>query len=222
MRKPKNLAAHFWNEERGLTGMLIFIIANNFILSNYLQTNKLASYIIIVLWTVILLTGIVTLVKKRRNRLLLMAVPLLSIIIPFIPAFDTIPALSVAKLILELGIMSILIGMVWMKVFEDGEVTTHRIIGSIVAYLIFGNFFAKIYQYAFWHLPNSIQLPSAEALTDVTPATFIYFSYTTLTTTGFGDILPIHPLVRQAVIMEQLIGVLYPVVLIGRLVSLKK
>jgi hypothetical protein len=54
-----------------------------------------------------------------------------------------------------------------------------------------------------------------------TSAAFLYFSYTTLTTTGYGDFLPVSPLVRTLAIIEQLIGVLYPVILIGRLVSLK-
>jgi hypothetical protein len=49
---------------------------------------------------------------------------------------------------------------------------------------------------------------------------FLYFSFTTLTTTGYGEILPVHAVARTLVIIEQLIGVLYPVVLIGRLVSL--
>jgi hypothetical protein len=49
---------------------------------------------------------------------------------------------------------------------------------------------------------------------------FLYFSFTTLTTTGYGEILPAHTITRTLVIIEQLIGVLYPVVLIGRLVSL--
>lgn len=50
--------------------------------------------------------------------------------------------------------------------------------------------------------------------------TFLYFSFTTLTTTGFGDIIPSGHFTRGLVVLEQIIGVLYPVVLIGRLVSL--
>jgi hypothetical protein len=47
----------------------------------------------------------------------------------------------------------------------------------------------------------------------------MYFSYITLTTTGYGEVLPLHPFARSMVQLEALTGVLYPVVLIGRLVS---
>jgi hypothetical protein len=47
----------------------------------------------------------------------------------------------------------------------------------------------------------------------------MYFSYITITTTGFGEIVPLHPIARSLVQLEAIIGVLYPVILIGRLVS---
>ena len=44
---------------------------------------------------------------------------------------------------------------------------------------------------------------------------------TTLTTLGYGDILPLRPEARSLATLEALIGQLYPAVLIGRLVSLQ-
>jgi hypothetical protein len=48
----------------------------------------------------------------------------------------------------------------------------------------------------------------------------IYFSLTTLTTTGYGDILPVSAWARAFANVEQVIGVLYVAVLMGRLVGL--
>jgi hypothetical protein len=45
----------------------------------------------------------------------------------------------------------------------------------------------------------------------------IYFSFTALTTTGFGDITPVHPIARTLTMFEQLAGVLYVAILIARL-----
>jgi len=50
---------------------------------------------------------------------------------------------------------------------------------------------------------------------------FFYFSMVALTTVGFGDITAIHPIARSLVMMEALIGQLYPAILIARLVSLQ-
>jgi hypothetical protein len=50
---------------------------------------------------------------------------------------------------------------------------------------------------------------------------FGYFSFTTLATLGLGDILPISPLARSLVVLEALVGQLFPVILIARLASLE-
>jgi hypothetical protein len=47
----------------------------------------------------------------------------------------------------------------------------------------------------------------------------IYFSFVTLTSTGFGDIVPIHPLLRSLANVEAVIGQLYPATLIAALVT---
>jgi hypothetical protein len=46
-------------------------------------------------------------------------------------------------------------------------------------------------------------------------------SFVTLTTLGYGDIVAVHPTVRMLVILEGVVGQLYPAILIARLVSLQ-
>ncbi len=50
---------------------------------------------------------------------------------------------------------------------------------------------------------------------------FNYFSIVTLTTLGYGDITAVHPVARSVVMMEALLGQLYPAILIARLVTLQ-
>jgi hypothetical protein len=123
-------------------------------------------------------------------------------------------------LFVSISVLSLLIGMVLVKVFEGGSVTIHRIVGSIVVYMLLGDLWSSVYQFLYENVPGSFQIPAAYTETGVRASVFQYFSYTTLTTTGFGDILPVGTMARTLVIIEQLVGVLYPVVLIGRLVSL--
>jgi hypothetical protein len=54
-----------------------------------------------------------------------------------------------------------------------------------------------------------------------TTSNLIYFSFVTLTTVGYGDILPIHPVARSLCNLESIIGQLYPATLLARLVSLE-
>ena len=52
-------------------------------------------------------------------------------------------------------------------------------------------------------------------------AALLYFSFSTLTTLGYGDIVPLHPLARNLANLEAVIGQLYPATLLARLVSLE-
>ena len=48
----------------------------------------------------------------------------------------------------------------------------------------------------------------------------LYFSFGALTTSGSGELVAIHPVFRSTAALEAVIGQLYPVTLLGRLVSL--
>ena len=48
-----------------------------------------------------------------------------------------------------------------------------------------------------------------------------YFSFVTLTSTGYGDVFPVHPVARSLCNLETILGQLYPATLLARLVSLE-
>jgi len=59
-------------------------------------------------------------------------------------------------------------------------------------------------------------------LTDSFGATrLLYFSFATITTTGYGDIAPVHPLARSLANLEAVIGQLFPATLLARIVTLE-
>lgn len=53
------------------------------------------------------------------------------------------------------------------------------------------------------------------------PATMLYFSLTTLTTTGYGDIVPVDPFARSLANLESVLGPFYLAITIARLVTLE-
>jgi len=63
----------------------------------------------------------------------------------------------------------------------------------------------------------AVDLQSGQTQSDA----FYYFSIVTLTTLGYGDITAIHPVARSVVMIEALLGQLYPAILIARLVTLE-
>ena len=51
-------------------------------------------------------------------------------------------------------------------------------------------------------------------------ATLMYFSFTVLTSTGFGEITPVTRMARALIIIEQVLGVMYVAFLVARLANL--
>jgi hypothetical protein len=101
-------------------------------------------------------------------------------------------------------------------------VTAHRVRGAIALYLLIAMLFAFLYSFIEKLAPGAFTTPGGwSRAAGAYAETFYYFSIVTLTTVGFGDITPVHPFVRSLVMLEALIGQLYPAVLLARLVTLE-
>jgi hypothetical protein len=106
-------------------------------------------------------------------------------------------------------------------VFAPGKVTFHRIIGAILLYLNIGLIFVGLFSFVALLSPNAFNgLGPVQENFRIT-GNLIYFSFVTLTTTGYGDITPVHPYARGLANIEAIIGQLYPAILLARLVTLE-
>jgi len=108
-------------------------------------------------------------------------------------------------------------------VFAAGRVTPQRVLGAILLYLNIASLFSIAFSEIVSILPGAITT-SAGALLPIgagsRTAALTYFSLSTITTTGFGDLVPMHPLARSLANLESVIGQLYPATLLARLVTL--
>lgn len=104
-------------------------------------------------------------------------------------------------------------------VFAAGRVTVHRIIGAILLYMLVALVFSSLYLFIGATFPDAFVHMSI-ADTPRLGADVIYFSLTTLTSVGYGDIFPAHPIARSLCNLESICGQLYPAILLARLVSL--
>jgi hypothetical protein len=220
-RKIDDFFNHFWTQESGLSSMLILLCLVNFVIAPLFADYTVVRMVINIFWMIFLLAGILTMSKNKTHVMLLVSLPVGYTLLRITMFFYSVPLLVYADLAFGICTFLLLISLVLNKVFEHGPVTVHRIVGSIVVYLLIGNMWAVIYDFMYMDLPGSFNISLNSASDPSIHASFLYFSYTTLTTTGYGDILPVHPFVRNLAVVEQIIGVLYPVILIGRLVSLR-
>jgi hypothetical protein len=212
--------AHFWTEERGLTSMFILLCVGNFVLLPFFSELKVISFIVRITWLALLFGGISNLSGKYPRIRYFYSIPILLVVINIIRYISGNQILTIADFITDVAVFSLFMGMMLVKVFEAGPVSAHRVVGAIVVFMLIGNLWAVIFQFIYGYIPDAFQFPATTPEHGPDPATFLYFSYTTLTTTGYGEIFPAHALTRALANIEQLVGVLYPAVLIGRLVSL--
>jgi hypothetical protein len=96
-------------------------------------------------------------------------------------------------------------------------VTFHRIQGAVAGYLLLGMIWAYAYSLVALLRPDAFSGPVSPS---DGPRAFYYFSFVTLTTLGYGDVLPVHPAARSLAAFEAVTGPLYLAILITRLVSL--
>ncbi|MEM7353842.1 MAG: ion channel [Acidobacteriota bacterium] len=105
------------------------------------------------------------------------------------------------------------------EVFRPGEVNEHRIRGAVAIYLLIGFIFALLFVLFEQLASGSFRGLGPDGFGDDMHIA-VYFSFVTLTTLGYGDITPVSELAQTLVLVEAIIGQLFLVILIGRLVSL--
>jgi hypothetical protein len=213
-----------WSNEardRALTAMLIVQCLTIFIAVPAATTGYPGSRIVVELLLVVF-GGLIIIVSRGLITTVVAALAtIMSLLGVLVYLFEPIPFLEFLARIGNVAGALVLGIVVGRAVIAPGKVTPHRVVGAIVLYLAFGMIFATVYRLIWALNPGSLSdIPSG---TDALQAgdTFLYFSFATLTTVGYGDIVPIHPLARSVANMEGIIGQLYPATLLARLITLE-
>jgi hypothetical protein len=213
-----------WQErtrEPGLTALLIIEGALIFLVIPLASIGSMPAFILPGMFMLFVLA---TLVVTSRSHL---AAGIVLIAVLLSPAGAFVHAehpsvltewLSAGGRLLAIAVVSIVIAQ---AVFGSGRVTLHRVQGAVVLYLNFALFFFTIYRLIEVLAPTAFKgLPPAGSEYG-SGAALLYFSFSTLTTLGYGDITPLHPLARNFANLEAVIGQLYPATLLARLVSIE-
>jgi hypothetical protein len=101
-----------------------------------------------------------------------------------------------------------------VEVFTAGRVPS-RLLAVLSAYLFMGAAFGGVYHCAEILRPGAFSLPAGAH----PGSEFLYFSFTSLTSIGSDDIIPLNPLVRSLTVLESLTGQLYLVLVVSRFVT---
>jgi ion channel len=202
----------FWESDPGLSVFLGLLVLVLFVLEPLVEPAESGrSLVFDVGFTALLLAGVAALTAHAAARATLLAVVVGATAVRW-GNFST--EATAAAGLTSIAAMAL---VVLAQTFRAGPVNVHRIQGAVAAYLLLGLAWALAYEL--------VALRATGAFAGTGPHgserhRFLYFSFVTLTTVGYGDVTPVHPVARSLAIAEALVGQLYPAILLARLVSL--
>lgn len=212
----------FWSTEAGLTGVLVFLIlflAASFLMDRYHITEILY----LVFLSLFFISGALSVSQRPTGRLVFGGLALAALGFLWIDYLFPAAGIRTERILVGMLAVSYLILLLLRQVFSEGAITYHRICGAVAVYLLVALVFSDLCMLALRFNPEAFQLPpellsgSFEGL----QGRMFYFSIVTLTTLGYGDIVPVSAEARLAAMLEALIGQLYPAILLAWLVSME-
>ena len=114
--------------------------------------------------------------------------------------------------------MSITIVELFREIFKTKIIDSHIISSAISIYVLVGIFWFLLFMFLLMIDPDSFVIRNFNP--EMLSFDMIYFSFTTLTTLGYGDITPLSYTAKMWSITEAMMGVMFLAVMISRVVSL--
>ena len=214
----EGLGSRLWQSEWGLSAMLLFLVLALFVGTPLAAMGVVGVFLFDLLYSLLLLSGVVAVSGRRLLAAGISVVALATLVVRWASHAWAGPAISIWKNSFSILSLVILTALLLTQVFREGPITGHRIQGAIAVYLLLGLVWTSAYELLYVLVPGSFQFA---ATASESSRALVYYSFVTLTTVGYGDITPVHPLARSLAAAEALVGQLYPAILIARLVSMQ-
>ena len=167
-----------------------------------------------ILFLVILIFSIF--LHRHDSKLFKVTVVSLIIILINILFFDNNQ--SVSQYFLKILIVSITIVELFREIFKTKIIDSHIISSAISIYVLVGIFWYLLFMFLLMIDPDSFDIRNFNP--EMVSIDMIYFSFTTLTTLGYGDITPVSYTAKMWSITEAMMGVMFLAIMISRVVSL--
>jgi voltage-gated potassium channel len=210
------------------TMLLVFIVIF-LAMTPFIAGDELAIYSMRLGLSLILLYGIYAGRGVRRDLVAVTALGIPVLVGRWLPQYSTDIRVFLSIDILTAAFLLYLTIMILNEVLRARSVTLDTIAGAVCAYLLIGLAWAFVYRAMFAINPHSFLFATSsfarifedDARLRPLLMHFAYYSFATLTTTGFGDITPASGSARALSVLEAIAGQFFIAVLIARLVSLE-
>ncbi len=206
-------------DRRSLTLLLTLLLF--FVSAPFLEGYPIGDLILVFALFILLVAAIVELSAKRMSMRFCVPLVVVCMVSILIAHFRPSPVFH----IINFSLLTIFFGFASIGLFlylgRTGSITSGRIYASVSLYLMLVLLWFAIYNLINVAYPRSfleVGFGPSE-ITRIPRSTFLYFSMVTLTTLGYGDIVPLTPAARMLAGLESITGVLYIAITVARLVA---
>lgn len=145
-----------------------------------------------------------------------------AMIFHIIAAFEPGPGLVLANLATQAMFHAFVVVCLLRYMLRDEVMTLDELFAAASLYVLMAFVFAYLYALVEGYAPGSFYINPANNPDGLTSWwDLLYFSFTCLTSVGFGEITPVNDHARSLVMIEQMLGVLYLALIISRLVAMQ-
>jgi hypothetical protein len=174
-----------------------------------------------VLFTLVLLSSLMAVGVRRRQLAISLILILPALTFRWLSHILSLPQNDPLPLVCLALSFSFTIWQLLQFVARARRVDLDVLCAGISVYLLLGQVWSFFYLLVDRFVPGSFRFPSLPGhMASLGADDAIYFSMSTITTAGYGDIIPVSPYARSLATLESSTGVLYLAVLIGRLVAM--
>lgn len=186
------------------------------IMAPYYWNTPFTNYLNFLFMTLILLSAIITLRKSRMELKRLSKTGYVIIIVNLIVAITGNADIELINRILFILFFILVAVNLLIEIVKSKEVDNSVIFNAVAVYVLFGFCGAVLASVITYFEPDAFALTNNY---ESQFHQFLYFSYITITTTGYGDVLPLKPIAKTLAIFLALFGNLYLTVIIGILIG---
>ncbi len=173
-----------------------------------------------ILYSLVLIGGAYAIGRNRRTLIIGLGLAFLGVVLQCTALMTNMAALFRLAGIAYMVFLVLTIGIVLRYLMKKGPVTADKLHGALAGYIMLAFLWAFIYSLVESFSPGSFRFERVDVTDPHAFYHLLYFSFTTLTTVGYGDITPLTDQARSFVMIEQFAGVFFVGVLIARLAGL--
>ena len=197
-------------------GLLLLFVLLTYVLTSLLGDRGWEAVVLCLATSATSIVAVTSAHARPRLVTATVGISALTVLLALVGAVSGAHVWLAVSAAIQVLVLAVAMGAVLRRVIRSAGADSRTILGAISVYTVFGLLFTFLYVF----VARVQDAPFFEGHAATTGSDFIFFSYTTLTTTGYGDLVPAGQPGRMLAGLEMMVGQIFLVTLVAGLVSL--